>query len=210
MISIQTLFGFVQSIFLFSNSEEELIKNILILLFIVLVVYGIIKANSRSIKVVHSHWHHMFETRSFTPEEFYEALQKDIAEKEVEKLLISRITHSEGGLVLSANRTYLRVKFREYMMDICAAPFAKEAFFVSWWLGDAGISFRDFLISIPVIGRLFNRREKTFYEQDTAIMFKEMVARSVKDTIEQLTETKGIRLTDMDDWKGTAIQFNKR
>lgn len=210
MTSTQTLLGFLQPVFLLSHSDEELIKNILILLIVFFIIYGIIKANSRSIKVVHSHWHHMFETRSFTPEEFYEALQEDIAEKEVEKLLISRITHSEGGLVLSANRTYLRVKFREYIMDICAAPFAKEAFFVSWWLGDAGITFRDFLMCIPVIGRLFSRREKTFYEQDTAIMFKEMVASCVKDTIEQLTETKGVRLTDITDWKGTAIQFNKR
>lgn len=208
MTSMQTLLDKLQPIFLLSYSDEELIKNILLLLLIVFVVLGFIKASSRSIKVVHSHWHHMFETRSFTPEEFYEALQSNIAEKEIEKLAISRITHSEGGLVLSANRIYLRVKFKDYMMDICAAPFAKEAFFVSWWLGDAGITFRDFLISIPVIGRLFSRREKTFYEQDTAIMFKEMVAICVKETIEQLTETKGMRLTDVLDWTGTAVAFN--
>jgi hypothetical protein len=208
MTSLQTLLDKLQPVFLLSYSDEELIKNILIFLLLFFVVSGLIKASKQSIKVVHSHWHHMFDTRSFTPEEFYETLQKNIVENEIEKLSISRIMHSEGGLVLSANRVYLRVKFREYMMDICAAPFAKEAFFVSWWLGDAGITFRDFLICIPVIGRLFSRREKTFYEQDTAIMFKEMVAGSVKEIIEQLTEVKGMRMPDIADWKGTAVEFN--
>jgi hypothetical protein len=212
MTSILKLLEIFQPVFLFDefgSSDYRLVKNIFLLLLLIFIVYALVKVSSRNIKVVHSHWHSMLETRPFTPEEFYEALQKQIAEKEVEKLSISRISHSEAGFVISANRTYLRVKFREYMMDICAAPFAKEEFFVSWWLGDAGFTFRDFLISIPVIGRLFSRREKTFYELDTEIMFKETVARSVKDTIEQLTETKGMRLPDLSDWRGTALQFNK-
>lgn len=212
MTSMQTLLDLLQPVFLFDefgSSDYSLIKNILILLLIIFIVYALIKVNSRSIKVVHSHWHQLFETRTFTPEEFYEALQSRIAEKEIEKLVITRVLHSEGGMVLSANRTYLRVKFREFMMDICAAPFAREEFFVSWWLGDAGFTFRDFLISIPVIGRLFTKREKTFYELDTEIMFKETVAKTVKETIEQFSEIKGVRLPDLSGWKGTALQFNK-
>ena len=173
-------------------------------------VYALIKANRRSIKVVHAHWHHMFETRPFTPEEFYEALKAEINKKGIEKLSLYKTSYSEGGFLMSANRIYLRAQYRGNMMDICSAPFAKEAFFVSWWLGEAGLSFRDFLISIPVIGKLFTRREKTFYEHDTEIMFKETIARCVKDTIEQLTETKGQRRSDMLDWKGTDIQFKNR
>lgn len=210
MTSILKLLEIFQPVFLFDefgSSDYRLIKNIFFLLLLFFFVYALIKVNSRSIKVVHSHWHSMLNTRPFTPEEFYEALQKEIDEQGIEGLTFSSITHSEKGL-LSANRAYLRVKFREYMMDICAAPFAKEEFFVSWWLGDAGFTLRDILISIPFIGRLFSRREKTFYELDTEIMFKETVARSVKDTIEQLTEIKGMRVPDLSDWRGTAIKFN--
>ena len=207
MISTQTLLDFLQPVFLIDMPDFSSILTVLGFLLFVLIVYGIIKASSRSIKVVHSHWHHMFDTRPFEPMEFYDILKKHIDENGIEGLSFSSVTHSERGL-LSAKRVYLRVTFREYMMDICAAPFAKEAFFVSWWLGDAGITLRDFLISIPVIGRLFSRREKTFYEHDTAIMFKETIARCVKDSIEGLTETKGIRLPDTMDWNGTAIKFN--
>jgi hypothetical protein len=207
MISIYSL-DFFQSIFLIDLPDENKLTGIFIGLFFVFLIYALIKASSRSIKVVHSHWHHMFDTRPFTPLEFYESFKKKIDEKEIENISFASVTHSERGM-LSAKRIYLRVTYREYMMDICAAPFAKQDFFVSWWLGDAGFTFRDLLISIPVIGKLVSRREKTFYELDTEIMFKETVAKCVKETIEGLTETKGTRLTDMSDWKGTAMQFNK-
>lgn len=207
MTSMQTLLEFFQPIFLLSNSDVSAITNGALLLLLIFFVYGLIKASGRSIKVVHSHWHHRFETRPFEPVEFYDTLKKQIAENGIEGLSFSSITHSERGL-LSANRIYLRVTFRGYMMDICAAPFAKEGFFVSWWLGDAGFTFRDYLSSIPVIGRLFTRREKTFYELDTEIMFKETVAGCVKASIEGLTEAKGVRLSDITDWNGTAIKFN--
>lgn len=183
--------------------------NIVLLILFALVLYAVFNANSRAIKVVHSHWHHMFETVPFTPMEFYQSLQKEIEQKGIPGLSFTSIKHSEGG-ILSANREYLRVRFRDYMMDICAAPFAKESFFVSWWLGDVGVTFRDILTGIPMIGRLFNRREKTFYEQDTEIMFKETVARSVKNTIESLSESKGVRQPDLTDWRGSAIEFKTK
>lgn len=183
--------------------------NTLVLLLLVLVVYALVQATSRSIKVVHAHWHHLFESKPFEPTEFYNQLRNEINARGIAGASFSSITHSEGGIV-SANRLYLRVKFREYMIDICAAPFAKEAFFVSWWLGDAGFTFRDVLISIPVIGKLFSRREKTFYEQDTEIMFKETIAHCVKQAIEQLAETRGVRQLNITDWKGSAIAFKNK
>ena len=209
MSSIFSLLELFQPVFLLRISDEELLEGGILIFFFLLFVYALHKVSSRKIKVVHSHWHSMFETRSFTPEEFYTALQNDITKEGIEGLSISRTTYTEKAAWLSANRIYLRVKFRECMMDICAAPFAKEAFFVSWWLGDEGFNFRDVLISVPVAGRLFTRREKTFYEMDTETMFKETVAKCVKETIDQLTATKGMRLPDMHDWKGTALQFNK-
>jgi hypothetical protein len=202
---IQELF---QTTFLLSMPGGDEITTTLTLIVVGLIAYAAIKATKRSIRVVHAHWHHMFDTRPFASKEFYEYLKNGIVEKGIEGISFKGITHSERG-ILSAQRVYLRINYREYMIDICAAPFAKDAFFVSWWLGDAGITFRDFLISIPVIGRLFNRREKTFYEQDTEIMFKEIVSGCVKDTIEKLTEEKGQRI-NIPDWKGSDIKFNTK
>lgn len=207
MTSTVHLLEFFHPVLLFSDSDLSEIGKWILILFFILLIYGFIKVSTRSIKVVHSHWHHLFEDRPFEPGEFYDHLKQAIGEKGMEGVQFSDITHSEGGLV-SAKRLYLRVQFRQYMMDICAAPFAKEGFFVSWWLGDAGFTLRDILISIPVIGRLFSRREKTFYELDTEIMFKETVAGCVKGTIEGLTTTKGVRLPAIADWKGSELQFN--
>lgn len=206
MTTIFLQFDLVQWSLLLDLPFESGFKTAIILTFLVVLAYTLIKVNSRSIKVVDSHWHYMFETIPFTPLEFYESVEKMVSAKEIEGLTYTNIKHSERGL-LSANRVYLRIKFREYMMDICAAPFAKESFFVSWWLGDAGVTLRDYLMAIPVIGRLFSRREKTFYEKDTEIMFKETVARCVKDTIEELTKEKGLRQFDLSGWKGSDIQF---
>lgn len=213
MISIHPLLEFFQPVFLFDifdlfDDTDSI--GVLVGIIVILIIYGLIKANARSMKVVHSHWHHMFDSRPFTPEEFYQALEQEIMEREIDKAGLSRITHSEGGIVISASRTYLRVRFREYKIDICAAPFAKEAFFVSWWLGGEGLTFCDVLISIPFIGRLFSRREKTFYELDTEIMFKEMIAGCVKQTIEGLTQTKGLRMPEGIDWNSTSMQYNSK
>ena len=208
MTSLQLIPEIFQTIFLLSMPDGDEITTALTLIVFGLCAYGVIKATKRSIRVVHAHWHHMFDTRPFEPKEFYEQLKTGISEKGIEGISFKGITHSERG-ILSAQRVYLRINYREYMIDICAAPFAKEAFFVSWWLGDAGITFRDILISIPIIGRLFNRREKTFYEQDTEIMFKEIVAGCVKDTIEKLTAEKGQRL-NIADWRGSDIKFNNK
>jgi hypothetical protein len=206
MAHLQFIPELFQTTFLLSMPDGDEITTALTLIVVGLIAYGAIKASKRSIRVVHSHWHHMFDSRPFLSKEFYEYLKNQISEKGIEGISFKGVTHSERG-ILSAQRVYLRINYREYMIDICAAPFAKDAFFVSWWLGDAGITFRDFLISIPVIGRLFNRREKTFYEQDTEIMFKEIVSGCVKDTIEKLTEEKGQRI-NIADWKGSDIKFN--
>lgn len=200
MITIQPFAGLFSSpVLLLSLSSTDFFWFIIVCIFSGF-TYGVMKASARSIKVVHGHWHHMFETIPFTSSEFYTALEKEINEKGIEGITFLTVTHSEGGL-LSANRQYLRVRFREYMMDICAAPFAKEAFFVSWWLGEAGFQLREVLISLPVIGKLFTKREKTFYEQDTEIMFKEITARCIKKTIEGLVEVKGVRQLETIDWR---------
>ena len=187
------------NIFLFEMGSTA-IGEIIWLLFFAFIVYAVFAVLTRNIKNVHSHWHHMFESKPFAPLEFYETLKKRLDEKGIEGISYYSVTHSERGL-LSAKRVYLRIKFREYIIDVCAAPFAKEAFFVSWWLGDAGNIVRDLLMRIPTIGKLFEPGDKTFFEQDTEIMFKEMASMCIKDAIEQLTQEKGTRLTDSIDWK---------
>ncbi|MBL7722921.1 MAG: hypothetical protein JNK27_02180 [Chitinophagaceae bacterium] len=151
------------------------------------------------IKKVLSHWHHRFTSTPFSPQEFYDKVEANLKAKELDKLSVYRLTYSEGGF-LSPQRIYLRIQYKELIYDVCAAPYAKE-FFVSWWLGEADNPTYNFLIAIPFIGKLFEKRAKTFFEMDTEVMFKEAVTLCVKETINQLTETKGARKLTEDDWK---------
>jgi hypothetical protein len=179
----------------------------LFLLCISLLIIAAFRYHLDKIKVLHAHWHHMFETIQFSSQEFYDHVTERVREKGIPEVEISHVTHHEHGM-FSAKRLYLRVKFKEYIVDICAAPFGKESFFVSWWQGEAVSTIRDLLREIPYIGFLFSKREKTFYEQDTEIMFKETVILCVKDAIENLTDVKGERLFAID-WTPWTRQYSK-
>lgn len=179
------------------NEGLTLIQKILIG-FAVIGIYSLIKG-AAMLSTVLSHWHHRFDVIPFSPKEFYEGVENAMKEKEMNKVAMCRFSYAQGGL-LSPNREYLRIQYKTYVYDLCAAPFAK-GFFVSWWLGETGNAIRDFFINLPVVGKLFTRRKKTFFELDTEIMFKEMVTACVKETIEQLTKTKGIRNLNEADWK---------
>ena len=66
-----------------------------------------------------------FETPSL---EFYEAIERDLVERELTGLELSRVEYAEGGL-LSAKRTYLRMRRERLVFDVCAAPFGTTWFF---------------------------------------------------------------------------------
>lgn len=171
----------------------------LILIGILILFLIAVLRQKSPIKKVLSHWHHRFDTIPFSPQEFYDGLSSNLRSKEMDKLSFSRLTYSEGGF-LSPQRIYLRIQYKELIYDVCAAPFAKE-FFVSWWLGEVDNPTYNLLTAIPFIGKLFEKRAKTFYEMDTEVMFKEAVSLCVKETINQLSETKGSRKLTEADWK---------
>lgn len=169
-----------------------------IIAVIILGLYSLIRG-SMMLKNVLSHWHHRFDEIPFSPQDFYTGVKDALKAKEMNHVSLYTVVYREGGL-LSPNREYLRVHYKNFLYDICAAPFAK-GFFVSWWLGETGNAFRDFFLNLPVVGKFFERRKKTFFELDTEVMFKEMVTSCVKETIEQLTKNKGIRQLSESDWK---------
>ncbi len=88
--------------------------------------------------VVLSHWYTLVENLKASPAEFYQRVEKAIAERQVPLLERSRVEWHEGG-VLSAKREYLRLARQRLVFDICAAPFG-TGFFVSWRLGEIPLS----------------------------------------------------------------------
>jgi len=168
------------------------LKEIGVILGIYFFVYAIIVLSGRYLKEPSSHWHKVFTPIPFSSVQFYTELEKILKNKSMPGSKFYKITHHEGGL-LSAKRLYLRIQFRNYLIEVCASPFGTEDFFISWWLSDTSITLLDFLKAMPIIGRLFHKRQKTFYEYDTEIVFREAVASSIQKTIEQLIQVQGTR-----------------
>lgn len=84
---------------------------------------------SRRKKVeVHQHWYVPLLGFRVSTQEFYSAIEKELTERGVPGLEISRVEFAEGGL-LSAQREYLRLRRERLIFDICSAPFGTSWFF---------------------------------------------------------------------------------
>ena len=74
------------------------------------------------------HWISFLDDFSFSPQEFYDAIEKELQARKIPSMEISREEFAEGG-VLSDRRIYLRL-FRERLaLYTCAAPFGTGYFF---------------------------------------------------------------------------------
>lgn len=78
--------------------------------------------------LVQEHWYVPLLDFRISTQEFYDAIEKELAERKVPDLEISRIEFAEGGL-LSAQRQYLRLRRERLVFDICSAPFGTSWFF---------------------------------------------------------------------------------
>ncbi len=146
-----------------------------------------------------SHWDNLVEGLHYSTQDYYYALERAIASRQIPDVTVTRIEIKEGG-ILSAKRLYLRVARKELHFDICGAPFG-NAFFFSWWLTELPSGCLVTLLSIPVIRSWtwFLARPLTYFKLDTAIMFQESVHFAVMEVIDQITDAKGIRaLTEVE------------
>lgn len=89
-----------------------------------------------------NHWIAFADGFSTSPSEFYAGLEKELGERQVPSMVMSRIEFSQGGL-LSEKRIYLRMLRERLVFDVCAAPFGSGFFFscrtaeipvaIQWW-----------------------------------------------------------------------------
>jgi len=140
-----------------------------------------------------SHWYTSMDGLQTSSLDFYAAVEQAIAKHQIPDARTSRVDWREGG-VFSAKREYLRVRRKEFVFDICAAPFG-TGFFFSWWLGELPSGLWELIGLIPWFGPLMIHmfRRSTYYKMDTALMFQEAVRSAVNECIDALTSTKGLR-----------------
>ena len=74
------------------------------------------------------HWYALVPGFNSSTKEFYEAVEKELKERQVPGLEIFHVDFAEGG-VLSNKREYLRMTRERLVFDICAAPFGTAYFF---------------------------------------------------------------------------------
>jgi len=75
-----------------------------------------------------AHWYALVPGFNASTQDFYAGVEKEVQERKLSGLEISRVDFAEGGL-LSANREYLRMMRERLVFDICAAPFGTSYFF---------------------------------------------------------------------------------
>ncbi len=135
-----------------------------------------------------AHWYTRFDEFSFSSEEFYERLSAELTRRNMPHTELTRSSYSEGGF-LSANRVYLRVERGKLTFVLCAAPFGID-FFVSWWLLETPGCLAGCLTAVMPWLALFARKT-TFYEEDTAIIFRDVVHQGVLNTIDGIFKSEG-------------------
>ncbi len=160
--------------------------------------------------LVFSHWYHLTENIQQSTQEFYSRLEQTIKKRDLPDVRISRIDFKEGN-IFSAQREYLRVKRKELVFDICAAPFG-NGFFISWWLGEKMGALLSLLLLVPFLGALIAKtsRPATYYRLDTTLMFQESVHLAVLEILDGLTEAKGLRALSESERKPIISDLFKR
>ena len=85
------------------------------------------------------HWACLVEGLSTSVQDSYKELESALAARDVPELRFSRVEYSEAGIG-SAQREYMRIARKDYVFDVCAAPFGKS-FFFSWWMSIPPLPF---------------------------------------------------------------------
>ena len=148
---------------------------------------------SSTFKNFHSKWNTLIDDFNFSSEDFYKLLKEELASNEINGIVTKFVFLKEGG-AFSSRRTYLRLTWKSYHYDICAAPFGK-GFFISWWLLYKNSIGQIIVSKIPFVGGWLARKlyPVTYYKIDTASMFMSYAQSSVLKVIDTITKEKGVR-----------------
>tara|TARA_R110000850_G_scaffold277120_1_gene423036 strand:- start:17350 stop:17922 length:573 start_codon:yes stop_codon:yes gene_type:complete len=163
----------------------------LLYILIGLIIFRIIFTSC--IKNYHSNWNTLIDNFDFSTETFYKHFKKELLSHGISGITADSVSLFEGN-IFSARRRYIRIIWKDYQYDICAAPFG-DGFFISWWLLYNN-SLGQLLVSkIPFAGGWLGRKlyPLTYYKIDTASMFMTFAQTSVLKVIDDITKEKGIR-----------------
>ena len=134
-----------------------------------------------------------------SPSAFYEQLEDEIQCEELPDLDMTRSFLREGGW-FSARREYLRIRWNNFVFDICGFPVGRS-FTVSWWLGTIENNVGGLFFEIPLLGEFLRERISpvTYYIIDAEASFQRAIHNAVLRVVDHLTEQNELpRLMEME------------
>lgn len=182
--------------------------DILIIVFFTAIVFSIFLG---VLKIVHSHWNTLLDNFKYSTKEFYKLFKEELKNTKINGVSFNSVFLHEGAILISAKRNYLRITWKEFQFDLCAAPFGRGMFF-SWWLLYKNGFLKLLLYRIPFIGRFLVRHlfPITYYKIDTATMFMRYVHLATLNTIDHVSNESGTRMLPEDERKPILNDIFKR
>lgn len=149
----------------------------------------------QSIGQLLAHWDTTLELQ-VSPLSIYDAIEEVIISHALPNITMSRVEHREGGM-FSAWREYLRVRRKNLIFDICAAPYG-SGLIISWWLGLAAPGIFDLFAELPIVGSLIEswQHPATYYAIDTTSYFQRTIHNSILEVVDSLTENNRLQPLD--------------
>ncbi|GGG24749.1 hypothetical protein GCM10011344_26790 [Dokdonia pacifica] len=172
-----------------SLGDYILESNVFWMIVILAITFILIK---RTRKEYHSHWNTLLDECKLSSRDFYAELKSELARTSISGMNNYNVYLKEGS-IFSGRRLYLRVNWKNYRYDICAAPFGKGFFISSWLLNKTGI-IEYFISRFPLglkIVKMLN--PVTYYKIDTASMFQTYCHQAVLNVIDRMTKDTGVR-----------------
>ncbi len=192
------LYGGVIPAVLLILVTTDLIFQLLFGIFLLSVFIAIIRAIAKKPEIT-DHWYHLFEEGQFSSQEFYKTTVETLKKMEIPHIYFERTNKREGG-ILNDKREYIVVYRGSLSYILCAAPFG-TAFFISWRQGQTRGFAQRMLAGIPVFGKALEQIfcKRTYYHEDTELMFRDTVHSTVLKIVDAMALAKGIRgLTELE------------
>jgi hypothetical protein len=179
---------------LFIDDSEKIEVLIGIILFAIMIAIFWKKKVDVSTNEVNA-----FIDHRFSAQDFYSRLRELIEDRNMPDVKIGRVSFPISSM-LSDKREYLRVVRKDSVFDICAAPFGTGSF-VSYWFGEPRKTLKQLArrvavtyIKNPDVHQIIDSfNTKTRYQYDVDAIFRVWVKDCIKQAIEEMKESKGVR-----------------
>ena len=143
-----------------------------------------------------SHWGLLLDMQ-FSTQEFFDRLRKRLEDSEVKNISFTNLNLKESVIGLSL-RTYLTIKYKDYVFFVCGAPFGKY-FFTSYWTHFKPSLIEIIVRAIPLVGNSIANVafSHTYFEHDQCASFRTLLHLHITELIKEMTTEKGIPMPEI-------------